>query len=425
NMTSDANKGITTIGYNHLNLPDEIVTGSGTISYVYDALGTKLQKTVSGEGSVTQYAGNHIYSGNTMAQTLQFFSTPEGYVTPDGISGYDHVYQYRDHLGNIRFSYTDAPSNPGTPTIIEENSYYPFGLEHKGYNNVVNGVENKYKTYQGKEIEEDLGLNTLAFGWRDYDPAIARFNKIDRFAEKYEDLTPYHFTANNPLTYLEINGDSLDVANDRSSKRDIRNLVRGRNRRYLSIDDNGNVSLDFSKLRKNETVASILAGDEGLSLVSDLVNSNKEFLYESSEVLLARDQAGNKARGEMFRDPNGVVNASEYGLDSSGKLTIRPRAGYDGQVVIAPRVSHYEADSKGNEVRKSRSSIVFHELGENYERTHNGVNYSGASGAHQLSINRESNFYRKSNMPGQVTKIVNPKPSKSTRKKYVKRMAGY
>src|SRR5690606_2160716 len=34
NMTSDANKGITTIGYNHLNLPDEIVTGSGTISYV-------------------------------------------------------------------------------------------------------------------------------------------------------------------------------------------------------------------------------------------------------------------------------------------------------------------------------------------------------------------------------------------------------
>src|SRR5690606_39588533 len=86
NMTSDANKGITTIGYNHLNLPDEIVTGSGTISYVYDALGTKLQKSVSGEGSVTQYAGNHIYLGNTMAQTLQFFSTPEGYVTPDGRS---------------------------------------------------------------------------------------------------------------------------------------------------------------------------------------------------------------------------------------------------------------------------------------------------------------------------------------------------
>src|SRR5690606_37905298 len=28
NMISDANKGITAIGYNHLNLPNEIVTGS-------------------------------------------------------------------------------------------------------------------------------------------------------------------------------------------------------------------------------------------------------------------------------------------------------------------------------------------------------------------------------------------------------------
>jgi len=92
--------------------------------------------------------------------------------------------------------------------IVEENNYYPFGLKHKGYNNVVNGTDHKYE-YGNKELEEDLGLNTIAYGWRDYDPAIARFNKIDRFAGKFRELTPYHFGANNPIMNREIMGDSI------------------------------------------------------------------------------------------------------------------------------------------------------------------------------------------------------------------------
>ena len=52
----------------------------------------------------------------------------------------------------------------------------------------------------------------MAYQWRDYDPAIARFNKIDRFAEKYQSLTPYHFTANNPIFFREIAGDSINVS---------------------------------------------------------------------------------------------------------------------------------------------------------------------------------------------------------------------
>ena len=34
--------------------------------------------------------------------------------------------------------------------IVEENNYYPFGLEHKGYNN-VRLAENNYQTYNSKE----------------------------------------------------------------------------------------------------------------------------------------------------------------------------------------------------------------------------------------------------------------------------------
>ena len=58
-----------------------------------------------------------------------------------------------------------------------------------------------------------MDLNTVAYGWRDYDPAIARFNKVDRFAEKYYAMSTYQFAANNPLMFKEIHGDSIIKVN--------------------------------------------------------------------------------------------------------------------------------------------------------------------------------------------------------------------
>ena len=83
----------------------------------------------------------------------------------------------------------------------------------------MNGTENKYQTFQGQELEEELGKNTLAYQWRDYDPAIARFNKIDRFAEKYYSSTPYHFADNNPIFFREIAGDSIAAGSQQGPPR--------------------------------------------------------------------------------------------------------------------------------------------------------------------------------------------------------------
>ncbi|WP_456440293.1 hypothetical protein, partial [Psychroserpens sp.] len=61
-------------------------------------------------------------------KALQFFSHPEGYIEYDGKS-FDYVYQYKDHLGNIRLAYSDI-NNDGyikATEILEENNYYPFG----------------------------------------------------------------------------------------------------------------------------------------------------------------------------------------------------------------------------------------------------------------------------------------------------------
>ncbi|MCF6167977.1 RHS repeat-associated core domain-containing protein [Lutibacter sp.] len=179
-------------------------------NYIYGATGVKLQKQVNDTGNIikTKYAGNYIYENNN----LKFFRHPEGYAQPNGTGGFDYVYSYLDYLGNVRLNYSDT-NNDGTITtdeIIEENHYYPFGLEHKGYNNVVNGTEHQYK-YNGKEHQEELGLNWLDYGARNYDASLGRYFSMDRLSEAYYDLNPYQYTANNPIKFIDVNGDYIYV----------------------------------------------------------------------------------------------------------------------------------------------------------------------------------------------------------------------
>ena len=66
-------------------------------------------------------------------------------------------------------------------------SYYPFGLQQKGYNDVissnVNSVGNKIKTFQGQEIHDELGLDWFEFKYRFYNPSNST-PSITLFSEK-------------------------------------------------------------------------------------------------------------------------------------------------------------------------------------------------------------------------------------------------
>jgi len=208
NMVTDANKGITGIVYNHLNLPTQVTIAGQNISYIYDAVGTKLRKTVS--GITTDYAGNYVYENST----LQFFNTAEGYVEPNG-TGWQYVYQYKDHLGNVRLSYADSngdglisPSSgggQGEAEIREENNFYPFGLKHKGYNFVVNGRDHKYG-FGNKEEQDELGLGWIDITARNYDPALGRWMNLDPLAEAMRRHSPYNYAFDNPVYFIDPDG---------------------------------------------------------------------------------------------------------------------------------------------------------------------------------------------------------------------------
>lgn len=209
NMTVDKNKKITNITYNHLNLPTQVTINGKKIDYTYDAAGMKLSKTV--EGVTTQYAGGYIYENDV----LQFFNHPEGYVKNDN-GTFNYVYQYKDHLGNVRLSYADNDGNgviDASTEIIEESNYYPFGLKHKGYNNNISSIGNSLAQkwgYNGKEYQDDnVGGNNLNwhdFGARNYDAALGRWMNLDPLAEQMRRHSPYNYAFNNPVFFVDPDG---------------------------------------------------------------------------------------------------------------------------------------------------------------------------------------------------------------------------
>ncbi len=192
NMVEDKNKGITVV-YNYLNLPIQVNFGpNDRIDWTYTATGAKLQKKVYTNGNLTltqDYVSGFVYKNGA----LDFFSTETGRVkNQSGTLKYQ--YTLTDHLGNTRVMFDDAG------TSIEESHYYAFGMRIEGLS--TSNPDNKF-TYNGKELEDDHGLNWYHYGARFYDAQIGRWHVVDPVDEFY---SPYTYVGNDPINLIDPDG---------------------------------------------------------------------------------------------------------------------------------------------------------------------------------------------------------------------------
>jgi RHS repeat-associated protein len=114
------------------------------------------------------------------------------------------VYFLKDHLGSVRATVDN------TGAVVGYDDYDPWGyiLANRSLATPWSSIQGTAKNkFTGKEWDDEFGVNWYHFPGRPYDPQIGRWLARDPKAENSPNLTPYHYTRNNPLIYVDPTGE--------------------------------------------------------------------------------------------------------------------------------------------------------------------------------------------------------------------------
>lgn len=246
NLVIDKNKAISTITYNHLNLPQMItVTGKGMITYTYDAAGNKLKKTTVENNAtvdgfttnittITTYIGGAVYEskmydnpslqGRNDPDKLLFIGMEEGRIRfreTDNTFQYD--YMLKDHLGNVRMVLTQEKRINFYPAATLEGEHSPDGTTQ--VNSMINQEKLFYKidntkSKKEKDIiswgEESIANGKLYYNNNGNPPSNHNYREGTIPIQTDESISLYELNANTNKTGLEfvmkvMAGDKVDI----------------------------------------------------------------------------------------------------------------------------------------------------------------------------------------------------------------------
>jgi RHS repeat-associated protein len=177
---------------------------------------------------------NYVAS-NSGVQQVQSGSNKQPLVAPlQTISknGYLFVYVSNESPQDVYFD--DITVKHYTGPLLQEQSYYPFGVEMAAISDkAMNKLASAYKFNGGDEMEESISMYSTFY--RGYDQQLGRFMGVDMLSERNAGVSTYQFGLNNPIFYNDPLGDKED---DPSAA--IEALL---NSPYGGSWKNGNVSL--------------------------------------------------------------------------------------------------------------------------------------------------------------------------------------
>ena len=209
---------VQSVSYTCYSRPSILTEGGRSAAYTYNGEGERVKMNVSdGAASVLSryYIGNQYELDVTQTETTErlylggdAYSAPAVYIK-EGSGAWTFYNIGRDYLGNI----THIATADGT--LVEENSYDPWGrLRNPETKEIYSlGTEPELmlgRGYTGHEHLTWFGL--INMNARLYDPVLGRFLSPDPFVQMpdfTQNFNRYSYCLNNPLVYVDENGEIL------------------------------------------------------------------------------------------------------------------------------------------------------------------------------------------------------------------------
>jgi len=281
-----------------------------------------------------------------------------------------YYYYLKDHQRNNRVVINSSG------TVQETKHYYPFGGIFSTSTNVQ-----PYK-YNGKELDTKKGLNLYDYGARHYDAALGRWHVVDPMAEKMGAWSPYGYCFNNPMKFVDEEGELPWLAALVGGAVDYGAQVA------VNLYQGKSISESLTQVDMKSVAVSALASATGVGL-GNVISKG----VAASRIAKASANAGKvlSATMDMAKDAaistvtqlnkNGEVNVGELALD----VTVGKVAGSLGDKVKATQ-------------QNSQTGKMLHRQADHARRVAN--NSSRAS-----RIERAEEATKKAEQYGDVKKI--------------------
>ena len=247
-----------------------------------------------------------------------------GYADIKGTALTWHYY-VTDHLGSKRIVQDELGKVEATY------NYYPFGTIFEHWAEIyAKSIGQPFK-FNGKELDTMYGLYGYDFGARLYDPLLGRWFGIDPLCEKYYSWSPYVFCLDNPISYLDSDGQvvikSIVAAfryakkaykiYERTGKLSVRSLQKA------GIAEIADMAGDLYTLFDGEaSTLDKIKGGADLILGTDLNNkgSQKVVNFVKKNVLKSESTLG-KSKGSLSGTKKALANVKiKLGLQDGSSL---------------------------------------------------------------------------------------------------------
>jgi RHS repeat-associated protein len=350
-------------------------------------------------------------------------------------------FELTNHLGNVLAVITDNANitpTSASATVVSATDYYPFGLEMTGrsYQN------EKYRYgFNGKEKDNSFASgNSYDYGFRIYNPRIAKFLATDPLTKSYPTLTPYQFAGNNPIAMVDVDG--LEPATVNPGTQTLVFILQG----YGGDPPNGNTQSDNAPgLGRDNALGSIFSTGTKLQVIhyassstdntkTDVLTTIQNFrtINPSGKVIIVGHSGGGDNAIELAKEnPNVKINLlitldtqdpKPYGIDDNnisknvenainyyqntegiGNETLDFSSTTKGANILSPGSNHrsIDNDQRDNVVKDINNLIKGKDVVTEAKKRVQTTNNPAASGSPDIG-----------GLPAAIKNITNPKSTR-------------